>query len=237
MKNWPLAGRDVHLLGGVFAINQPQSKEITVFPSTLDGVTAEISIPTYEHLYWGLKTIGISDYIGTDFYTHISQINGSFPCEWRVQTRYKSIPWSLTEATRRWSNISYQGYELKNAFLWDIAKRISHQINTLNESYKTLSLSYRKQLSAITKREKVEVGRRFEDGFSSKIYDSFQHFLFDACTLRDYLSEFIFHFLISNEEKQDIKHMTTASRIFKKFFKHTEQPTECRKYFKASCKD
>jgi len=235
LSNWPIAWRDVHFLGGIHAINLPSSNKVKIYPSTTDDKTAIITIPTYQQLYVGLDQLGLNELVGTEFYTDISQIDGSAPSEWRVHTAYKSKSWSHIEAIWHWSHISNQGYKLKNAFLWDIAKRISHQISTLNESFKVLSRRYRDQLMGRCIQEKIEIGSKFEDRFSKDIYNSFQHFLFDACTLRDYLSEFIFHFILSDEEKSGVKHMNMTSRIFKKYFKDKSQPTVFRKNFKSAC--
>lgn len=235
MSNWPISGRDVHFLGGIHAINLPSSNQVKVYPSTIDGKSAVITIPTYQKLYEGLAQVGLSELVGTEFYTDVSHTDGSAPSEWRTHTAYKSKPWSHTEAIWHWSHVSNQGHKLKEAFLWDIAKRISHQISTLNESFKVLSHRYRKQLMGRCIREKIEIGSKFEDGFSKEIYSSFQHFLFDACTLRDYLSEFIFHFILTDEEKLGVQHMNITSRIFKKYFKDKSQPTVFRANFKNAC--
>ncbi|BBO28031.1 hypothetical protein AltI4_24190 [Alteromonas sp. I4] len=188
-------------------------------------------------MYDGLKKIGLNNFIGTEFFISPDNYDGRVPPEWRTQTRYENIPWSHSEAERRWSNIAYEGYAKKNAFLWDISKRISHQIRTVNESFKALAFSYRRQLSARVKEENIDLDSRFEDGYSSKIFDAFQHFLFDICSLRDYLSEFIFYFILSEEEKSGASHMTTTSRIYKKFFKDKEQRTTLRNYFKNGCSE
>lgn len=237
MVEWPWAGRHVHFLGGIHAVNNPKSGNIDVFPRTLDGINLSIEMPSYKHLYLELEKIGLKDVIGTEFFTSPDNYNGTSPPEWRTQTRFKDISWSHLEAERRWSNIANEGYEKNNAFLWDISKRISHQIRTVNESFKVLAFSYRNQLSTRVKKENLDFNSRFLDGYSSKIYDAFQHFLFDICSLRDYLSEFIFYFILSEEEKSGEHHMTTTSRIYKKFFKDKPQGTALRNYYKSGCSD
>jgi hypothetical protein len=76
---------------------------------------------------------------------------------------------------------------------------------------------------------------RFENGYSSYIYDSFQHFIFDACMLRDYISEFVFHYVVPQEVKLNEKHMTTTSKIYNKYFKNRDVSSGYEVYFKDIC--
>ncbi|BBO28029.1 hypothetical protein AltI4_24170 [Alteromonas sp. I4] len=46
MSEWPWAGRHVYLLGGIYAVNKPNSQIIEIFPHTLDRLNASIEMPS-----------------------------------------------------------------------------------------------------------------------------------------------------------------------------------------------
>ncbi|WP_429170604.1 hypothetical protein, partial [Aeromonas rivipollensis] len=109
-------------------------------------------------------------------------------------------PWANIEACWTWSNIGNEAYTQQNGHLWDLSKRISHQATLLNKTLRDLSLAYRNQLFSIV--ESFKPDNKFINGFSDDIYAKFQHFLYDACVLRDYISEFVFHYVVVNSDNK-----------------------------------
>jgi hypothetical protein len=234
-EDWPIVYREVHLIGGAYAVNDPNEKDkVYIFPNTLDGQQFVLKIPNFGKLFYELRKLKINKIVGVEFLYHVMQIDEISPTEWRTYSSYKNNSWAHIEAFWRWGNISFEAYKCKNGHLWDLSKRIQHQITTLNNSLQHLSLTYRRQLKS-----KVADGfkdnMRFENGYSSYIYDSFQHFLFDACMLRDYIAEFVFHYVVPPEVKLGEKHMTTTSKIYNKYFKNRDVTSDYEVYFKDIC--
>jgi hypothetical protein len=156
------------------------------------------------------------------------------PPEWRSYASFNDKRWAHVEAGWKWGQISYQAYKKERGHLWDLSKRIQHQISTLNNTFRSLSLAYRGQLNSKIK-DDFKAGDRFENGYSLYIYDAFQHFLFDACMLRDYISEFVFHYVVPSELKARDVHMTTTAKIFNGFYKNREVQSDFDRYFKEIC--
>ncbi|MDN8245380.1 hypothetical protein QZK48_02300 [Acinetobacter baumannii] len=233
-NDWPYVLRDVHLLGGAYAVNSPEKKDkVFLFPNTFDNEQAILTLKSFGQLYTGLNRFGAKT-IGTDFVYHSNHTDGSSLPEFRFYHEYKNEQWAHDYARQAWGEISVSAYRLENGHLFDLSKRIQHLVNSLSNSFLDLSMSYRNQLNARVVKKNLKVGQRFDDAFSQLIYDKFQIFLFNACILRDYLSEFVFHYVIPNEIKAE-KHMTTTSRIYKKYYKDREITTEFDKYFKHIC--
>lgn len=231
---WPNVLREVHLLGGVYAVNSPENKEkVLIFPNTLDKKAAVLSLKSFGQLYVDLNRFGLKT-IATEFLYDAIHFDGSSLPEFRFYHDFKSNQWAHDHAIQAWGQISISSYRSQNGHLFDLSKRIQHMTNSLNNSFFELSISYRNQLNARVVKNDLKIGQKFEDAFSHLIYDKFQIFLFNACILRDYLSEFVFHYVISNEIKTE-KHMTTTSRIYNKYYKDRDVETEFEKYFKEIC--
>lgn len=233
-QDWPNVLRYVHLLGGAYAVNSPENKDkVFIFPNTFDNKQAVLTLESFGQLYIGLNRFGTKT-IGADFLYHTNHFDGSSLPEFRFYHDYKSKQWSHDYASQAWGEISVSSYRLQNGHLFDLSKRIQHLVNSLNNSFLDLSMSYRNQLNARVVKNELKIGQKFDDAFSHLIYDKFQIFLFNACILRDYLSEFVFHYVLPNEIKTE-KHMTTTSRIYKKYFKERDVQTDFDKYFKQIC--
>lgn len=236
MSDWPTVIREVHLLGGGYAINSPDKRDkVFIFPHTLSNKNAVLAIEHFNYLYRDLRRLGLNP-IGTEFTYFESQFDGSDLPEWRFNYSYKKNVWAHSDARQKWGEISNSAYDLQKGHLWDLSKRIQYAIDTLNNSFQYLSVIYRKQLNARVVCKQLKIGQRFQDAFSSLIYEQFQVFLFNACILRDYLSEFVFHYLIPDERKTD-KHMTTTSKIYKKYYQGRTFKSEFDNYFKEICSD
>lgn len=232
--DWPQVLREVHLLGGAYAISSPEKKDkVFIFPNTFDNKSPVITLKSFGQLYIALDRFGTKA-IGSEFLYDAIHFDGSSLPEFRFYHDYKSNQWAHDYARQSWGEISVSSYRLQNGHLFDLSKRIQHMITSLNNSFFELSMSYRNQLNARVIKKDLKIGQKFDDAFSHLIYDKFQIFLFNACILRDYLSEFVFHYVIPNEIKTE-KHMTTTSRIYKKYYKDRGVETEFDKYFKEIC--
>lgn len=233
-QDWPYVLREVHLLGGAYAINSPEKKDtVIVFPNTFDNKQAKLTLKSFGQLYSGLNRFCTKP-IGVNFLYHTNHFDGSSLPEFRFYHDYKSKQWSHDYARQAWGEISISAYRFQQGHLFDLSKRIQHMVDSINNSFFDLSISYRNQLNARIVNNDLKIGQKFDDAFSHLIYDKFQIFLFNACILRDYLAEFVFHYVIPNEIKIE-KHMTTTSRIYKKYYKDRDVQTDFDKYFKKIC--
>ncbi len=188
MENkWP-AARIVHLAGGCRAINH-HDPSVRFLPTKMDGIQA----PTYGALYGVLESLGFR-IIGVDFYSHISEVEGTVPPNWRSYYRSGKTPWPTEETAQAWRNIGNAGFKKKDALLWDMASRIGYQLRVCDWRLRDISEAYGAQLQVRLKGD-FKPATRFEDGFTWLTYLSLQSFLVDACILRDYLSEFAAEYL------------------------------------------
>jgi len=191
-KQWPGA-RIIHLVGGCRAINN-FSPIVEFAPNTLEGKVGQFKIGAYGAIYNSLKLLNIG-IIGVDFYSHILEVEGSVPPNWRSFHQIKNTSWPVEEISQKWRNISHAAFKNKNGQLWDIGSRIGHQLRVCNWRLREISEAYSNQLNARVKLNDFKVGQHFEDGFSWLTYLSIQSFLVDSCILRDYLAEFASEFV------------------------------------------
>lgn len=107
----------------------------------------------------------------------------------RVQNRWL---WICREQSDLWKQIAHGAYEQKDLVLWDLGRRLGHQMEVCEWRLLQVSNAYRDQLQAVVAQDRLpEVGGRFEDGHTWRSYLAVQSFLVDGCILRDYLAEFV----------------------------------------------
>ena len=187
-NQWP-AARIVHLMGGCRAIND-HGPAIRIIPKSLEGVEFQFEISAYPVIYRRLESIGLI-ILGVDFYSHVMEVDGSVPPNWRSYCLRENNSWATEEVAQKWRNIGHAGFKRKNGLLWDTASRIGHQLRVCDWRLREVSEAYRNQLMARLKHNEFKVVKKYEDGFTWLSYLALQAFLVDACILRDYLAEFV----------------------------------------------
>jgi hypothetical protein len=217
-KDWPCCGREVHLHGGLLAINEPMSDEVRFWPPKVQGNVVSIKILSYHSLHAALQARGLQ-IVGTEFITHELEASGAAPTQWRSYSdNAQEENW---EACQRWSQISNAAFHHRNGVCYDLSSRISYQLESSSQRLKELSYSYRDQLKAIVLNPNSKLGRRLQDGFTNIVYQRFQSFLFDICILRDYLCEFVYIFSSTEGIREEGKNATTAGALLKRLQKNT----------------
>lgn len=187
-SDW-LSARTIHLAGGCRAING-FDPTVEFIPQTLDGKLMRYRSRDYRSLYAELESMEIG-IIGVEFLSSSLEAKELVPTNWRTYQPWdRKQVWPCNDEIDRWSQISFGASEAKNADLWDLARRISHQLRVCAWRLYQLSEAYRIQLRARTVEKDFKPGIRFEDGFTWLGYLAVQVFLVDACVLRDYLAEF-----------------------------------------------
>lgn len=190
-----LAARTVHLIGGCRAFNG-FDPTVKFFPRTLDGPVMTIRSARYRALYADLERLDVAP-IGFEFLTNSLEAKGLVPTNWRTYHPWeRGKVWPCNDQMDLWVQVAYAASEMGDAVLWDLARRISHQLRVCAWRLYQLSDAYHAILRVQTAERDFKPGQRFEDGFSWLGYLAVQAFLVDACVLRDYLAEFTAYFVV-----------------------------------------
>jgi len=152
MENkWP-AARIIHLSGGSRAIND-HDPLVRFIPNTIN----DIQVNTYGAIYGALESIGFR-IIGVDFYSHVYEVEGTLPPNWRSHYRSSNTSWPTEETVQVWRNIGHAGFKRKDGLLWDTASRIGRQLRVCDRRLRDISESYSTQLGKWAKWGSWEMG-------------------------------------------------------------------------------
>lgn len=161
-----------------------------LYPTVPRGCEISFQARSYGSLYRELADKEVAP-IGFEFLKHRREVDRTMPTDWRPYLPWdaKKI-WPCDDEIQTWSHIGFAAGQQKEAQLWDIARRISHQLRVCSWRLYQLSEAYHAQLHARVVGREFKAGEKFEDGFTWLGYLAAQVFLVDACVLRDYLAEF-----------------------------------------------
>ena len=229
-----LAARVVHLTGGCRAYNN--FDPLLVFePALASGHKVQMEFRAYNYLYAHLKTADLAS-IGFDFVTDPTAAVGLVPADWRPYHHWPTSVWPCQDEIDRWSQIGYAGGKAKNARLWDISRRVSHQLRVCAWRLRQISESYREQLHARTATGTFRAGTRFEDGYTWLCYLAIQAFLIDACVLRDYLAEFYSMYCCPEPDLISGLHITSMSGLKKQVIDKLSSTNQITDEFRSAIK-
>lgn len=187
ISDWP-AIRTAHLSGGVRAVNAFEPR-LVFDPPSAGSKRLETPVRSYRSLYSDLSGLGLAA-VGFDFITNSLEAQSLVPTNWRPFVPLVGTLWACDDQSQLWSQLAFAAHKANNLKLWDLARRISHQLRVSAWRLREISGAYRQQLVARCGSNSFRVGERFIDGFTWLGYLSVQVFLVDACVLRDYLAEF-----------------------------------------------
>ena len=111
-QKWP-AARIVHLAGGCRAINSPPGPMVILDPYSLKGGQGEFQIKQFGAIFNILESMG-TVIIGVDFYSHVLEVEGLVPTNWRSYHRTQSTSWPTEEIAQKWRNIGHAAFKQKN---------------------------------------------------------------------------------------------------------------------------
>ncbi|GAA0740433.1 hypothetical protein LRH25_24610 [Ideonella azotifigens] len=207
-QKW-LAARTGHLLGGLRAFNGFEPT-VHVYPAVPGQQELKFLSRAYGTLYQDLKARDLLP-IGFEFLTNSLEVKGLVPTNWRSYHPWgpKNI-WPCEVQIEDWSQIGWVASKEGKAELWDLARRISHQLRVCAWRMYQLSDAYYAQLKARTAEQDISAGLRFEDGFTWLGYLAAQAYLVDACILRDYLAEFFVAFVCPAPDRPKVHIATMA---------------------------
>lgn len=196
--DWLPVLRELHLYGGGRVFNGMDQKA-DLSPNAMNGKSACFNIKSFESLYSDVKRLGLQ-IVGCDFFHTEDQVKSFAPPEWRSLNPAAAPLWLCTDQGHNWSFIANSAFLQKDGLFYDIASRISHQIRACEWRLRQLSEAYSDQLNGRVLSKKFTPNDRFLDGYTSLCYLALQAFLVEACTLRDYLSEFYSEAIIRKED-------------------------------------
>ena len=227
-----LAARTVHLTGGCRAYNS--FDPILEFePNVPSKPKAQITLRGYNTLFADLKNSGLVP-IGCDFISNSLEARSLVPPNWRTFHAWPDTIWPCQEEIDRWAQIGYAASNSKDVKLWDLARRVSHQLRVCAWRLRQVSESYREQLYAATGSGEFRIGVRFQDGFTWLAYLAIQAFLVDACILRDYLAEFYAAYACPDPDLVKGGQITRMSILKKKVLDKVTQSTDATRELKTA---
>ena len=109
------ASRIIHLSGGMRAINI-DGPEVRISPNTLHGKLTQFNTDSYGAIYSDLQNLGAS-VVGADFYSHISEVKGETPPNWRVFNQSTNTVWPSEETARVWKGIAHAAFKQKEGHI------------------------------------------------------------------------------------------------------------------------
>ena len=204
-----LSARTVHLLGGSRAFNGLEPT-VHLYPTVPKERQLSFQAKAYGSIYGDLAERDVAP-IGFEFLSRREEVERTIPISWRPYLPWeKKKIWPCDDQMQLYSQIGFAAGQQKEAQLWDVARRISHQLRVCSWRLYQLSEAYHAQLHARIAGKEFKAGGRFEDGFTWLGYLAVQVFLVDACVLRDYLAEF---YAAYGPAKGSSPHITSMSGL------------------------
>lgn len=217
------AFRIAHLLGGARAINGFDS-DIIISPIKTKGHHLKLQIEQYHDFFPEVEKLGLR-VVGCDFLSRREQVEkGALP-DWRSYNKIGDRVWSCSELSDQWSFVKNSAFKAKDADLWDISSRISHQLSVVDWRNRDLSENYRKTLNEQLVDGGDASGRKFSTQRVWLSYVAAQAALVDACVLRDYLAEFYAYKLKKDGALASDVKVTSMSGLYKAHLKKSNLGT------------
>lgn len=189
----------IHIFGGIRAIYS-ESKNIRVHPDPLDGQILEIPSTSFHGIVNRVKALNLS-VVGIEVLDHKWEFDGLIPPKWRPFHERSKDPYILFGMRDKWSEIGHAAHKRQMGELWDLAARISYQIQTCVQRLYEVSKGYGTQLWSLSRRKRFKLGSRFDDARTQTVYLAIQALLIDACVLRDYLAEFAARYIYADTSR------------------------------------
>jgi hypothetical protein len=219
-RDWPTAGRLVHLTGGLHALNRPQSRDVSIYalsPGAEEHALCNFNILEYHSLFMELNNIGLMPF-GVAFYTYRQQFEAIDPPEIRhFSTSSKYGNWLVEKAVQTWSQIRNTAVDqLCDVQLMDLCQRITFELRAANLKWFEISSAYNQVLNKVVREAKFKDSLPFNDGNTFVVYVSIHSFLAEAASLRDYLAEYIAnHILPEQPERSEKEYISKMASLRK----------------------
>jgi hypothetical protein len=223
-----MALRLVWLTGGLVAINEPDSKVVSIQTSVNGRKLAEFNIPAYRAIFSGLKVRGFQ-IIGATFVTDTAQLEGTRAQEFRLAGLEGA--WPLWEAFHAWRNIVSAAAKANDMRLLDISSRIAAGLQFSEMRLYDLTMSYSAQLHAHLKDGEPKESQAFTDTFSPGVYKDIHSLFWEMAVLRDVLAQFVAVFCLGQNG------ITTLSSLRKSLSKEPSNDIDANEFLRLSNKN
>ena len=186
-----------------------------MLPPVPDKGRANCSLPNYQSFLPVLVQEGLVP-IGVDYYETQTVADGLYPPKWILinpQNR-KNTDTNI----HTWRDIVNSAHENKDYKCVDITSRISFQLKAIETRLRDISESYNRELIGIVEDGDFNEECSIESKNTFQIGLSIHSFLADACTLRDYLAEYL---SLYKYEAYDVvaSHSALLKKVLKKIDK------------------
>lgn len=233
-EKWPNAVRDVHLAGGLRAVNSARQPKVLFFPR-LDATPESFEITDYGSLFRNLRQDFQLKVIGYDLVDHQLQIDGHTPPMWLPF--HVDLGGPIVTTTRNlWSELGTGGLQSDNLAFIDLCHRIQFQIDSSAWRLRDLSNAYHIELNALIETGGYSDGKRIHTMNSFAIEIAVHSFLTDLATLRDYLAEFIARYIL-HPFRTDNKNIRLMAKLMVEVLPHVRQKHEIVPYLEAITAD
>jgi hypothetical protein len=231
---WPNAVRDVHLAGGLRALNNARQAKVQFLPR-LDATPQSFEIADYSDLFRNLRQDFKLRVIGCDLVDHQLQVHGHMPPMWLPF--HEDLGGLFVMKVRDlWSDLGTGGLESDNLAFIDLSHRVKFQIDSSAWRLRDLSNAYFTELNALVETRGYSNGKRIDTMNSFAIEIAVHSLLTDLATLRDYLAEFIAQYVF-RPFRTDGKNIRLMAKLKSEILPHMQRKHEIVPYLEAITAD
>ena len=191
---WHNVVRLAHLLGGIRAVCNP-GPVVRLRPKAADGAEITFRLPSYPALHSSLVHLNLYP-LGIDFFESEEEIKGYQAQTWRPYHNDLPIRYITHEAEDVWGCLANAGYQSGDFGFMDISSRVAFEIRVTSWRFRELSEAYHRELRSLCETGQFHNGQGVRTESSFFIDFAMHAFLVHACTLRDYLAEFLSKYVL-----------------------------------------
>jgi hypothetical protein len=189
MSDWPPVARNLHLLGGLRAINNP-GPIVEIVPTTPGGKGVGYKFANHGDLIAVVRDRGLK-VIGCDFYTDPDQVQELRELDWRpLMPQMTNFQWPATDVRDMWRHIGHEAARRDSMSVFEKARHISMQLDLCVWRLRDLSEAYYKHLKAACFSGKFKPTRGTAGQFTQFIFFSAHAMFAELASLRDHLAMF-----------------------------------------------
>lgn len=208
---WHNVARLAHLPGGIRAINNP-GPLVRLMPAAADGTEITFNLSLYPALHSSLGQLNLSP-IGIDFFESKEEVSGYHAQTWRPYHNDLATRYITFEAEDVWRCLAGGGYQAGDFDFMDICSRVAFEIRAVSWRFRELSEAYHRELRSLCQLGQFHDGHAVRTESSFFIDFSMHAFLVHACSLRDYLAEFLSKYVFNPHLKDKTKTIRTMSSL------------------------
>jgi hypothetical protein len=208
---WHNVVRVAHLHGGIRAVSDP-GPLVRLRPKAADGKEITFRLPTYPALHSALIHLNLNP-LGVDFFESEEEIKGYRAQTWRPYHNDLPLRYITHEAEDVWRCLAHAGYQSGDLGFMDISSRVAFEIRATSWRFREISEAYQRELRSLCEMGEFHSGQGTRTESSFFIDFAIHAFLVHACTLRDYLAEFLSRYVLHSFLKGKTKTIQTMASL------------------------